>query len=283
MSSGFNLKRSFLLCLVASLSWQVFALENCETLFLKPSNKIVTQPLVDYITDLQIDKDLEDLLIPKSAIKDTLARENLSLIGAARQFGVTSVWLDVAASFVGVYFLARQPIKAFPVIAENSTRILTGLRAGRALREVEMAESQMATAASALMTWGTSFVASTAYMSSSIYLKGTCVYYSCPDNIVTHITESQEIAFLQSYTFLKIEQEIGKPKALRFYSLIKLLRADQYKTDEIFGQMQKFIDTIDPRDSGKFRTFLTVVQALSGAYQINLALKDYLIKSGRLL
>jgi hypothetical protein len=133
-----------------------------------------------------------------------------------------------------------------------------------------------------------SVTAAGTYIGSNLYLKGACIF-SCLDSVAARITDRQETEFMESPTFIAIESEIGKPRALQFLSIIKQIRSASYGNMDPYTIMGRFLNLVSGKKLSSIEdlnmpnapTFVTVVHALNKAYEFDSIVYDYLYAIGR--
>ena len=167
-----------------------------------------------------LQKDLETMLITHNQIVGEIRRDNLSLFDAALEYRVGSAWMDFLSSMVVSFLVIKNPAQTLTLYISNLRVISNAIKAKKALSRLKLGGPTAATIVPGLIG---SAALSSIYIATSLFHKGVCIF-SCVDAFSDRVLEQREQEFLTSETYKTIENEIGKEKALRYFSILKTMR-----------------------------------------------------------
>jgi hypothetical protein len=242
-------------------------------------------PRVSGETMTNLDQDLENLLLTRSEITAQLELANRKLVTQAFYLNWFEGLLNTAASWLIAFLVTREVVR-LPIMYGTN-----GLRLSKAWRDTKtlsgMFEVEMVNESALINTSGVvgSMIVATAYVSSNLYLKGVCMI-SCVPSMVDKISDSQEQEFLHSPTYASLQAELGERNALRFFGIIKDIRASGFSNEDpykllghwIEGMKGSKIKSFDEIGMPKAPVFSATVKIMNDVFKLDAVINDYLEK-----
>lgn len=237
--------------------------------------------------DQELKQDLEGVLMTRGEVVGQIKKDNLSLLEAALTYNKSEAVMDFIASSVITFLVTRNAATTVTLYMINAARLAKAARLGKAITEVKLVE--MSTGATLASIAGSVALAGI-YINTALFQKSVCIF-SCVDDFARRVTDRQDGEFLRSPTFNKIENEIGKGKAMQFFTILRSIRAGNFASSDSLTAMKHFVEnevakqkvsSMENLELPNAPTFAHVVQALNGVFDLNSIVTTYLIDSGQL-
>ena len=235
--------------------------------------------------DREIEQDLENVLVTPMAITADIQRQNLSLLEAAIQYDKMEAIYSLLASTVVAFLVIKDPVRVGALYIVNGLRFLRAMRTGESIATLTYIEGSTAIATTSFALSG---AASLAYMSTTLFQKGVCMF-NCVENFSARVTDARQQEFLESPTYQKIAKEIGTDRAMQFVVILKEMRDQSFGNEDSMRSMIRFVDevngaklsSIDQLNMKNAPTFTRAIQVINGVYNLNSLVVAYLMSSGQ--
>jgi len=198
--------------------------------------------------------DLEYFLITHNQVMGEIRRDNMSLFRASIEFNRSSAIKDLIASVVVSFMALKGAAHTLTTSFSNGRRAVQTAKNLKSINQsfqrtkIRGPSFRNSTAAMLISAGVGAF-----YVTSTLFQKGLCVF-SCVDKFSARVLENREGIFLKSQTFEFLEEELGEDLALRYFSVLKGLR------DDNFSDMAPLLRFLDMRIKQKIPSDLTKIE-----------------------